>query len=41
MTKDLKNGKNILKSHLEELKKAKEHSDAVKRHLSFTTPASV
>jgi len=40
-TKRFKERKKYFKSHLEEVKRAKEHSAAVKRHLRLTTPASV
>ena len=40
-TKRLKERKKYFKSHLEEAKRTKEHSDAVKRHLRLTTPAGV
>jgi len=36
-----KERKKYFKSHLEEAKRTKEHSDAVKRFLRLTTPASV
>ena len=38
-TKRLKERKKYFKSHLEEAKRTKEYSDAVKRHLRLTTPA--
>lgn len=40
-TKRFKELKKYFKSHLEEAKRTKEYSDAVKRHLRLTTPASV
>ena len=40
-TKRFKERKKYFKSHLEEAKRTKEHSDAVKRHLRLTTPAGV
>ena len=40
-TKRFKERKKYFKSDLEEAKRTKEHSDAVKRHLRLTTPAGV
>ena len=40
-TKRLRERKKYFKSHLEEAKRTKEYSIAVKRHLRLTTPASV
>ena len=40
-TKRLKERKKYFKSHLQEAKRTKEYSDAVKRHLALTTPASI
>ena len=40
-TKRFKERKKYFKRHLEEAKRTKEYSDAVKRHLRLTTPASV
>jgi len=40
-TKRLKERKKYFKIHLEEAKKTKYYSDAVKRHLKLTTPASI
>ena len=39
-TKRIKERKKYFKSHLEEAKRTKEYSDAVKRHLRMTTPAN-
>jgi len=40
-TKRLKERKKYFKSHLREAKRTKEYSDAVKKHLALTTPASI
>lgn len=40
-TKRLKERKKYFKSHLEEAKRTKYYSDAVKSHLRLTTPASI
>jgi len=39
-TKRLKERKKYFKSHLQEAKRAKEHCDAVNKHLALTCPAN-